>query len=343
MGWSPTAAILRLFSSDRTPSSRARPHDDALRETQRLLAPILAELDELRRRTLLEIDILGAALVPFCAAAGALFGWFNPKGSPFHAVLYGGLGALIGGGIAYSGPDRRFRSAYKSVIIPHLLARFGDLTYQPAEKVDLRRLCKAGLLPAYGPSTIEDEVLGRYRGIPIRMVEAKLETGGKNSQVVFNGLVAAMHFPGRFQATTVVTKDPGSLFGMAADVFGTTGLERIRLEDPRFEARYQVYGSDQVAARALLTPAVMQRMLELDTQAPNEPARLMAEPETLWVAIPTRVSGNLFEPPGLHRPVSTAIDHLGEITREIAAVLRVLDAMLELDPHAAPPPRATTA
>jgi hypothetical protein len=170
--------------------------------------------------------------------------------------------------------------------------------------------------------------------VRMSMIEAELETGGKNSRTVFNGLIVALDFPGRFTGTTVVTKDAGWT-ATAGEFLGLKALDRVRLEDPRFEDRYQVYGSDQVAARALLTPAVMQRIMELESHSPKDPPRLLAEPGWLYFTIPKHVSENLFEPPPLSQPVTGAGEMLTEVSRDLTSVLRFVDTVLELDPMAA--------
>ncbi|MEM6796310.1 MAG: DUF3137 domain-containing protein, partial [Acidobacteriota bacterium] len=43
---------------------------------------------------------------------------------------------------------------------------------------------------------------------------------------------------------------------------GAAALKRVRLEDARFEKEFEVVSSDQVEARYLLTPALMERLME---------------------------------------------------------------------------------
>lgn len=337
MTLSPTVNILKLLHLfDTTPHKDYRRRDlsdETLREVEAAVASNLAELDALRRDTIGEIDLRLFILVPLFAAIGAVWGSLGAKGGPAQSAWYGLLGVVLAWYAAYSGPQKAYRKAYKSKILPHLAERFGDLTYRFAEKPDFRHLVKLGVLPGYGKSLIEDEISGTYRGIRITIVEAKLETGGKNSTVVFNGLVVALEFPGRFSGTTVVTKDTG--LGAAQDLFGPSGLQRVRLEDPRFEARYQVYGSDQIAARALLTPAIMERVMALEG-AGSDPPRLAAEPGMLWVTIPKHKAENLFEPPALSQPVTSAGEMLTELSHDLGSVLAFVDTVLELDPLHAP-------
>lgn len=55
--------------------------------------------------------------------------------------------------------------------------------------------------------------------------------------------------PRTLSGTTAVIAD-GGLFGNLRDSLSKERRERVRLEGPRFESVYQVWGSDQVAAIA---------------------------------------------------------------------------------------------
>lgn len=50
-------------------------------------------------------------------------------------------------------------------------------------------------------------------------------------------------------------------FGQKLQAMASGRGELIRLEDPRFEQEFCVYGEDQVEARYILTPALMERIL----------------------------------------------------------------------------------
>ena len=108
----------------------------------------------------------------------------------------------------------------------------------------------------------------------------------------------------------------------------------MRLEDPRFEDRYQVYSSDQIGARALLTPAVMERLMELARHTEGDPPRLLAEYGGLRVSISKDKKENLFEPPSIANPVHGS-DMLLELSSDIGSVLKLVDAVLDMTPRAA--------
>ena len=303
-----------------------------LAEIEAAVRPILVELEALRRDTIRKIDLRAAVMIPVGAALGAMFGMIVNEGVPLLSALgYAVLGGGGGWALAFTSLNNAYRRAYKTRIIPHLSRCFGDLDYRPAQEPDLKRLVKLGLIPGFGKKRVEDEIFGAYKGVRLNIVEANLETGGKNSSVVFNGLLAELAFPGRFPGVTIVAKDAGVVGNVLRDFTGAAGLERVRLEDPRFEDRYQVYSSDQIGARALLTPAVMERLMELDRHTEGDPPRLLAEHGTLRMALSKDKKENLFEPPSIADPAHGG-DMLLQLSSDIGSVLKLIDAVLELTP-----------
>lgn len=308
--------------------------DDKLREVEAKVRPILEELERLRRETLHSIDGRALLMIPGGLIAGFLVGLLIGQGDDWP-VLRGLMYSVLGGGLgwvwAFTSLNNAYRRAYKTRIIPHLAACFGELDYRPAIEPDLKRLARLGLIPGFGKKLVEDEIHGGYRGIPLSIIEAKLETGGKNSSVVFNGLLVGLLFPRGFDGTTIVAKDGGFFGNAVSDFVRSHGLERVRLEDPRFEDRYQVYSSSQIAARALLTPAVMERLMELAIHSEGDPPRLLAEGGRLQVSMAKDKNENLFEPPSIADRVHGS-DMLVELSSDIGTVLKLVDAVLGVTP-----------
>jgi hypothetical protein len=135
--------------------------------------------------------------------------------------------------------------------------------------------------------------------------------------------------PRNLSATTAVIVDGGT-FGNLAERLRKRSLSRVRLEDPRFEARYEVYGDDQIGARALLTPAFMERLMALGDRPGFAMPVALAEGNRLIVAMPKAYSRDLFEPPGLRRKADGG-RVLAELCSDIAAVLAVASSVIDLD------------
>jgi len=73
---------------------------------------------------------------------------------------------------------------------------------------------------------------------------------------IFKGLLFSADFNKYFNGRTLVRAGKAGIFSR---IFGNP----IKLEDPRFNQKFKVYSSDQVEARYLLTPRMMERLLEL--------------------------------------------------------------------------------
>ena len=147
----------------------------------------------------------------------------------------------------------QYTAAYKAEVLPRLAARFGALDYRKAVAPDAALLKKQRLFRHFDQMGADDEIFGSYRGVPISIVELTLtEQEGKHTKTVFSGLFTRITLPRTLAGTTAIVVD-GGMLGNLRDAFGG---DRVRLEDPAFERVYQVFGTDQIAARALLTPGL---------------------------------------------------------------------------------------
>ena len=87
------------------------------------------------------------------------------------------------------------------------------------------------------------------------------------SVIIFRGVVARLDFNKNFQGHTVVVPDAeskilGGLFGQSEK---RKAKRLVQLENPDFEGQFSVYSSNDQEARYLLTPKMMELIME--TQA----------------------------------------------------------------------------
>jgi hypothetical protein len=117
------------------------------------------------------------------------------------------------------------------------------------------------LLPHSDDQTFTDELSGARHRAGFSVCEASLTTGsGKNRETVFSGKVFKIAAPHPFSGRTVVLRDSGWLNRFEQPA----GLNKVGLEDPKFEKAFEVYADDQVESRAILTPTVMEQLLALE-------------------------------------------------------------------------------
>ena len=104
-------------------------------------------------------------------------------------------------------------------------------------------------------------------------------------------------------------------------------LDEVKLEDPEFSKRFNVYSSDQVEARYLVTTSFMQRFYDLKTAFRAKNAKCSFFGDTLMIAINT--NKNLFEICNLFKSLNDP-SSINEFYSEITSVYNIID-YLKLD------------
>jgi hypothetical protein len=302
------------------------------------LASTLADLEAIRAEVVRKVRARATWMAPLgVAAAVALWcvGQFGDDEPPdvFDLLMMAGAGGFGGYVLAASKLGSEYRRKYKDQVLPKLAARFDPaLGYRQPMGLDLERLRRHRIFREFDAATADDEVVGAYRGLPLSIVELQLTHGsGDDRRTVFDGLLTEVTLPRGLRGVTAVIADSG-MFGNLRDRFQSAGCERVRLEDPRFEKAYEVYGSDQIGARALLTPAFIERFMALELHGFGR-SMALAEDNRLMLVMPKTGGKDLFEPPSFSQPAGSR-KALVELSDDIAAVLKVADAVIDLD-HAA--------
>lgn len=101
---------------------------------------------------------------------------------------------------------------------------------------------------------------------------------------IFRGFLFIADFHKDFQGETVIRRNSLFKIGM--------GASRVKMENPDFEKVFDVFSSNQVEARYLITPSMMERMLKLDSIFKGG-ITISFRHSTILVAIPD--SKNRFE------------------------------------------------
>ncbi len=264
----------------------------------------------------------GAAL----GIAGALGGFFG-LGLPIVGILGIGAGfAVIAMGRV---PLGRLQAQSKGLLVRPVAEKLGlEFDEAPGERADLSEHHRLGLLPAHDRSRFEDRLSGARRGVDFEFFEAELtrrKTETRNGRTstryvtVFEGQCLRFDFHKRFFGETLVTRDAGffNRFG------GKRGMDRASLEDPEFEKAFEVYTTDQVEARFLLTPDMMAKLLELERAFQGKGVRCAFSGEQMLVALE---GDNLFETGSLFTPLDDPA-RLRTILEDFSAIFALIDTV----------------
>lgn len=240
------------------------------------------------------------------------------------------MGAIVAGIAAYqplAKVGETLKRQYCSAIGEAMGASFTLGGFDPPAFVRLREL---GLVPGFSRSKFEDLFRGTYKHSAFELYEGHLEqrrTDGKGRTryaTVFRGQLLRLHFPRAFLGVTIVRRDAGVFNVFGGGKAGGRELERVRLVDSGLEKAFEVWGTDQVEARYLLHPVMMERLLELESKLHGKRLRCAFEGGDVLIAVE---GGNLFEPGDLFKPLVDPA-RARRIVNEISGVFGVMDQVL---------------
>lgn len=234
-----------------------------------------------------------------------------------------------------SEPGRTFVATYKTAILSALAEAVGGFQYVRDGSISIDRLEPSSLIPGHDIYESEDLFRGAFKGVDVELAEARLsknetykdEEGRIRTRriVIYSGLFVLYSMNKRFSGRTVVC----SAFRVPSSWgFGDGGwLERVQLEDPIFEQRFEVFADDQIESRYLLTPAFMERLTAVADDFGTDSMQAAFYDNQLLLMIP--LAEDRFEPPAIN--VSLIEDSgVRRLAGELCDVLSVVD-VLKLD------------
>ena len=297
------------------------------------LSPFLSEREEGRKQAV-------KALV-FGIVGGIGLGLIALIVTSMLSVPHFGFFALVGlsvmGGAIGGNKLNALRREIKLGLLSKLAEASGmDYALKPAAPARFNVFREHGLIPSSNRENFEDHFIGERHGSTFELYEAKLEQRRRTNKrttwvTVFRGLLIRVEFPRTVEGVTVITRDMGmfnALEGWGRKTFGGQKLERVGLVDPKFEKIFEVYSTDQVMSRYLLTPTFMERLIALETAVKGKKVRAAFDERQgggeLLIAVET---GNLFEPGSLFKPLDDEV-RVRTLLSEIELVTGMLDLMV---------------
>ncbi len=230
-----------------------RPYFSKLAEVfERDVRPVLTPLEPARRKAVITRFSVYALSVPAII--------FSVRLDLFLALIV--TAAAI---VAAELPLYRLRQKTRAVI-GAALARALSLEYAAdAQTPDVEEFTRLGILPRFRHGEGRDRFAGTHNGVGFRFWRALLVDRRSDMPViVFSGIVAELVFPGAFEGRIRILVDRGRALGRF--LTGTVlreGERRVNLANTAFEKRFEVYGTDQMQAHALLTPDVVENIVRL--------------------------------------------------------------------------------
>lgn len=298
------------------------------------IAPELEAREDKRRDTVRFHNIALAIGVGVAAVLVALV--FSLGGPPPLAFFLGVLSLMIGWGVGAAAVHtlkKEVKHAMTQSIAPFLGLSFTAGISQPP---GFRQFRELRLVPSYNISNFEDLLEGQHAGHLFELYEAHLKRrtrdhkGRTRTTTVFRGQLVRIAFPRKFDSTTVILRDAGVFNWMNKP---GKELKRVGLADPHFEKIFEVYGTDQVEARYLLTPTFMERLLALETMFKGKRARAAFDGGDLLIAVH---GGDLFEAGSMFKPLAD-ISRARTLRDEIRSIHDIIEVIDEQQAAPVPP------
>jgi hypothetical protein len=235
----------------------------------------------------------------------------------------------------YSKTKSAYVVHFKQTVIAGMVKSIGDqLDYSPQSFITVNEYHEGDLflqrIDSYSGGDLID---GKFGATTIKFSELhhqeKRETtdsrGNRRTYwvTIFKGIFFIADFNKNFNGNTYVMPDSGFDFlgiGKILDKWFEGRGQAIQLENPTFEKYFKVFGSDQVEARYILSPSVMERLVEFREKA-NERIFISFIHSKVFIAIP--VSKNFFEPNEFSSGVKE--DYLKEYFYYLTLVTGIVD------------------
>ena len=270
------------------------------------LEPHLVTLDE-ERRDLLRHTFVEVAMA-LAIVLGAILLTANRAG-PALMFIIAAIIAMIVVAWRASARMKAYRQDFKTRVIAKLVEYVDPhLTYTPDNFLGEDMFEESGLFSkkpdAYDGGDLVEGTLGATK-IAFSEVHAQYRTTTTDGQghmqtqwhTIFKGVLFVADFNKAFRSRTFVLPDTAQMllgsFGQKLQAMNPDRNQLIKLENPDFERAFVVYGDDQVEARYILTPVLMERILKYQ-QRTGEELYLSFVEGCVFVAIPA--GRDLFEP-----------------------------------------------
>jgi hypothetical protein len=285
------------------------------------LQPKLAELEATRAALAGKIKLYGAIAL----GLGLLLLFFK---AGFFPML------LAGGGMYffYNHHAKQFRNSYKTQVVASL-AQAQGLHYNHLACISRSDYDQSKIFVTRPDRYWGDDYLtgtiGKT-GIRFSELHTQYQTGGKDKSwhTIFRGIFFIADFNKNFSGETFVLPDVSeNVFGSGIGGFfqkmNMMRPELVKLEDVEFEKNFAVYGTDQVEARYILSPALMERILSLKLRF-NTKVALSFIGSHVYIAI--TINKNLFEVPWLFSPVDN-YKQLEEYYDDIGMCVKIVEIL----------------
>lgn len=276
----------------------------------------------------------------FFVVLGGIMFWVADSGMIPNEVLnsdiaeYVILGYFVTAFFVLCQPFDNYKSDTKKMVMEKVVKFFGDFDYRCGREVSSSILKKSGLFGFFDKHVADDSFAGFYNGVKIEVYEEKLTrevrtNKGRYDKKVFKGIVIVLDMNKKFSGQTIVYYDWG-IFNFMRFVPKYKNrdeeikMPRVVLEDCIFEKEFEVFSTDQVEARYVLTTAFMERILAVKQRFHGKKVQFSFFDNQLVIAIQT--GKDMFETTALFT-TTARYGKMREVVSQFEAIFSAIDAL----------------
>ncbi|HIN38915.1 MAG TPA: DUF3137 domain-containing protein [Flavobacteriales bacterium] len=253
------------------------------------LFSVLQELEDVRlyiRKKILSGLGIGAGISALMAIVYYFITTYEYDGFKVNAllffieipVIFGGIIGFVLSRKKHNSLKKRFKIDVIGVIISFIEE---SLSYDPKGKIAAKDYKKSKLFTKdYDRYKGDDHVIGKLGATQIEFselhtqYETKDKDGKSSWNTIFKGIFFIADFNKNFKGETFIQPD------LAERIFGFIGSslqglnkskgDLVKMENVEFEKEFVVYSSDQVEARYILSPKLLQRIIDFKNKTGNK-------------------------------------------------------------------------
>lgn len=277
-------------------------HDDVL--------PMLLQYEPERKQRLLLAVLLGT----ICVLIGIFLLFFTEADGRISASMFGLAG------LCWFLIKKSFEKKIKRKVMPLLMKAVPDFYWQLEPPIPVDDITECMIFPnaKNASKSFDDAFLGKYRGVDISIAECKYTA---NKSTIFSGAVIRIKMNKDFEGVTIIRPKKHVAVKNANDL-KKLHLQKIELEDVEFNQEYNVYSTDQVEARYLLTTSFMERFKNIYTAFNSKAAYCSFYGKYVYIA--PYCNDDLFSICSLVRDVADEQQFM-KLIEELTSILALID------------------
>jgi hypothetical protein len=227
----------------------------------------------------------------------------------FNTLVF--LAVILPAGLSliYKWVIKDYRVDFKNKIIAPLIKEIDpSLNYLPTLHIPISDFNHSNFFQRPDKVSGNDFVKGKIDGVELKFSDFHAQKVHKDSkgresyETIFQGLFIISEFPKNFRGETLVLPDSaqkmfGNLIGNWLQSKNFSRDELVKMDNIEFEKEFVVYATDQVEARYILTPSLMEKLL-IYKKRTKHPLYISFKGGKIYMAI--EYNDDMFEPSVFH-------------------------------------------